>query len=277
MAKKKKQSLTERIGALISRVGEKPEPTFGYIKGELVDCRSLAQSLEDGAAIRETEAKLEAAQTALEQANTQNAKIESELKTANAEINQFRAERKKRKEERKRQEEMPDIQFKILKLLPSQHGGNWLGFNEISCAVGIPVDEAEIHLNRLEEAKPKLVERRYNAYDAVVWHRTIAGTELVLAHRLAGQEQAPQRKFPDLPTIEEDVLVMMIGQSEETVEAEICYRLHRPLEIVKSILSALKDKGFVTYDAEQPTYGLSGRFWFITNLGREYLVERDKL
>jgi hypothetical protein len=116
MAKKKKQSLSERIAALINRVGEKPEPTFGDIKSELVECLSLAETLENGAVIRNSEAKVKVLEA-------ENSNLQAELQSLKTEVDGFRAERKKQ-EEKERQKDIPDIQLHILRGLPTEHIGD---------------------------------------------------------------------------------------------------------------------------------------------------------
>ncbi len=144
MAKKKNQSLTERIAALINRVGAKPEPTFGDIKSELVECLGLAETLQDGAAIRDAEAKVEILET-------EKSNLKIELEALQTEVKAFRAEREKQ-EEKKKREEMPDIQFQILRGLPTEHIGDGATLKGISRRNSTPPDETAIHLNRLVEA-----------------------------------------------------------------------------------------------------------------------------
>ena len=76
------------------------------------------------------------------------------------------------------------------------------------------------------------------------------------------------------------MLAMMVGEDEGVNERLI----HQSLEDegvkitlgkVKWILET-KLKGFAIYDPEEATYG-AGNTWFITNAGREYFAERDKL
>jgi chromosome segregation ATPase len=154
----------------------------------------LAEALEDGQTTRKAEANIARLEAALEKSNAENGNLKVELQMANAEIKKFQAERKKQEESER---EIPPIQFQILKRLPSEHGGKWLRIGEIARAVNIPPDEAEIHLDRFKKAA--LATERYNAFDALVWHRTIAGNELVLAKRLAGEEEAGDPKPYNTP------------------------------------------------------------------------------
>lgn len=171
------KSLSSKIGDLITAFGNKPRPDDGAIKSDLIQIRTLAETLENGQSTRETESQI-----ATLQAERDN--LKAALTAANAEIDRFRAEQAKREKE---DAEMPPEQFRILKTLPSEHSGGWLRVNEISDAVQLPVDEAEIHLDRLHKAG--LAIGRFNAWDAVVWHRTMRGNEYILAKRLAGDEK----------------------------------------------------------------------------------------
>ena len=283
MAKKKKQSLTQRIAALINRVGEKPEPSFGDIKSELVECLGLAETLENDAVIRDLEEQVTVLEAALEKSNLENSNLQTELQSLKTEVDGFRAERKKKEEERRRKE-MPEIQFKILQRLPSENEGDGQTLKAISRRANIEALEAEIHLHWLE--KSGFAKRRYfaSADDSRIaaWYRTAPGNELILAKRLAGEEQTSQRKYPDLPNIEEGMLAMMIGEKEGVREESIHESLERvgvtiTLEKVEYILRAsLQKKGFADFDSEEGTYGM-GNTWFITDRGTEYFFERDKL
>jgi hypothetical protein len=111
------KSIKQRIDDLVTKLGELPPPSTATIKGNLVNIGLSVEALR-GAAIRDAEAKVASLETELE-----NLKIETEaLKT---EVEAFRAARTKQEKEKER-EEIPDIQFEILKALPSQHGGDWL-------------------------------------------------------------------------------------------------------------------------------------------------------
>jgi DNA-binding MarR family transcriptional regulator len=148
-----------------------------------------------------------------------------------------------------------------------------LGIDEISRAVNIPPDEAEIHIDRLEKAG--LATRRYNAYDALVWHRAMPGNELVLAKRLAGEEEQKAYKYADLPKIQHDSLLMMVGEDEGINEREIAKRLGKNLALTQHNLSLLRDADFAT-DGDEADYG-TGRTWVILKKGNEYLAERNLL
>jgi DNA-binding transcriptional ArsR family regulator len=266
------KSLKSRIDKLINSLGGTDKPGLPEIRSELVTFAQLAEALEDNQATREAEAKIAVLEAALEKSNAENSNLKIKLQTANAEIQRFRAERKKQEE---KEREIPPIQFQILKRVPNEHGGgSWLGINEISRAVNIPPDEAEIHVDRLEKAG--LVTRRYNAYDALVWHRSMPGNELVLAKRLAGEEEEQETyKYPDLPKIQHDALLMIVGEDEGINEREIAKRLGNSLALAQHTLSLLRDADFAT-DGDEADYG-TGRTWVILRKGNEYLAERNLL
>jgi predicted transcriptional regulator len=275
MAKKKSQSLTKRIAALINRVGEKPEPTFGDIKSELVECLGLAETLENGAAVREAEAKIAALETALEESNLENVNLKAELSAANAEIETFRVEQKKREE---KETEIDPTQFQILQRLPSQSSGDWLRIDEIATAVKIPVDEAEVYINGLEELD--LVFFQPHEPRGGGWRRTAEGNKLIVAKRWAGEEEpkGKKRKHADLSKPEEIALLMMTrNDGEGATEAEIAKELGISVLAATLVLSALREKEMATDgDEPQQTYGTSPEWWLLKN-GKEYLAERGLL
>jgi hypothetical protein len=271
------KSLKARIDALFNALGGTHKPSTAKIRSELSTFASLAEALEDNQVTLEAEAKIAVLEAALEKSNTENANLKAKLQTSNTEIKRFRAEQAERE---KKERDIPPEQFRILSALPSEHGGSWLRIDEVAHAVQMRLDETEIHLDRLKKAG--LAVSRYNAFDALIWHRTIPGSEYVLAKRLAGEEQTLPRKYPDLPNIEESMLAMMTGESEGVAEELIHNSLERKgetitLEKVKWVLrTSLDKKGFATYDPDEATYG-TGHTWFITDRGTEYFAERDKL
>src|ERR1041385_8654010 len=204
-----KKSLKKRIDDLVDALGGAEKPTFLDIRNELFSIGTLVEALEDGQALAEKEAQITVLEAALEKSNLENAELHAELQTANTEVEAFRAEREKQEEE-ERQKDIPDIQFRILRRIPSEAEGNLPRIDEVSRALGIPVDETEIHVNRLEKLKlvARQYPRRYRSSDEMVWHRTIKGSELVLAKRLAGKEgeTKPQRKHAERTAIEEKVM-----------------------------------------------------------------------
>lgn len=264
------KSLKSRIDKLINSLGGTDKPGLAEIRSELFTFARLAEALEDNQATREAEAKIAVLEAALEKSNAENSNLKIKLQTANADTEvSCRAEKARR-------ERAGDTanSIQILQRLPSEHGGrNWLGIDEISRAVNIPPDEAEIHIDRLEKAG--LATRRYNAYDALVWHRAMPGNELVLAKRLAGEEEQKAYKYADLPKIQHDSLLMMVGEDEGINEREIAKRLGKNLALTQHNLSLLRDADFAT-DGDEADYG-TGRTWVILKKGNEYLAERNLL
>lgn len=227
--------------------------------------------------------KLEASYTSLQESHANLEEEHMKLQKAHSGLDtQLSAQANaQRREKQKKKRKIPPIQFEILNRLPTESEGNWPRIDEIARAVGIPVDETESHFDRLEESG--LIERRYNAFDALIWHRTKRGNRFVLAMRLAGVEEAPKRKYPDLPDIEERMLAVMVGEDEGVHEEFIIHNsLQRQgvkitLEKVKWLLkTSLKAKGFADFGDEEGTYG-AGNTWFITDRGIEYFAEREKL
>jgi hypothetical protein len=279
MVKKKKQSLTERIAALINRVGEKPEPTFGDIKSELVEWLDLAETLENGSVIRDSEAKVTVLEAALKKTNLENSNLQAELQSLKTEVDRFRAEWKKQEDEKKR-EDIPDIQLQILRGLPTEHSGDGATLKGICRRAKIPPDEAEIHLNWLE--KSRFAERRYFAIGGgesriAAWYRTIRGNELILAKRLAGEEEPAKRnarKHLELSQMETTVL-LTVAKQEGMTPPEIVEQVNKSiptigkpiasLPTVLIILVTLRGKNLVTNE--------DGRWSTLTD-GVEYLADR---
>jgi len=278
VAKKKDQSLTDRIAALINRVGEKPAPGMDVIKSALVPCLSLAESLEEGAAIRDAEAQITVLETALEKSNAEIGKLEGELQSLNTEVQAFRAERQKQEEEKKR-EEMPDIQFEILQRLPTEHAGDGATLRGICRRSGIPPDEAEVHLDRLEKAG--FTKRRsVYAHDAgyiTTWYRTIPGNELVLAKRLAGEEHegTQEEDTPELTQMEQ--LVLLAVSEGNRVPKKIVKYIEKA---IPSVGSPITNEGMVTLllvtlrnkkmAIDEPTSG-GPSIWNLSRAGRKYV------
>src|SRR5437879_3645891 len=157
-----KKSLKKRIDDLVNELGGSQPPSNADVRGKLVELGLSVEALEEGAAIRDAEAKAAVLET-------ENSNLKVELSELQTEVKAFRAERKQQEEE-ERQKDIPDIQLQILTELPSYHGGSWRRMDEIRRAVGgILADEASIHLDRLEKAK--LVERGFDElFQATVWH-----------------------------------------------------------------------------------------------------------
>jgi len=280
MAKKKNESLTKRIETLISRVGEKPEPTFGQLKSELVNCRTLAQTLEDGEAIREAEAQIAVLQAALEESKTarqqsdaENEKLKAELKSAQVKARRYQEELKK-KEEKKW--DIPDIQFQILKVLPSETSGSPLRLKQVAYAVKIPVDEAEIHFDTLKQMG--LATKLDNDSMGTTWRRSLEGNKLVVSKRLAGEE-ADQKayKHADLPEAQHEALLMIGGSPNGANEDAIAEKLGATMLSTRRYLGQLREADMATAGNEpQATYGTGDMWWLLEN-GTEYLAERNLL
>jgi hypothetical protein len=236
------------------------------------------EALEEGAGIRDAEAKI----TILE---TENANLKVELQALKTEVEAFRAERKQQEQEKKR-EEIPEIQYEIVKWLPSQHGGNRRNVHEIAHAFNVPVDETEIHIDRLQKAG--LIEHSFTA-QATVWCRSMKGNVLVLAKRLAGDEKAEQKpkqyKRAALSIPEQLVLLKLVGRDEGVTADEIVDKVNASLPttglpttnlpLAQLLLIKLREKKMAT-DGDEPDYG-TPRTWVILKEGLEYLAERNLL
>jgi predicted transcriptional regulator len=281
------KTLTTQIQDLVNSIQEMDRTE---IKAKLSRFARLVKALEDGTATRKTEAKIarlktalgkanedyEKANAALEQSSVAIGNLQSELQTMQAEIAKYQAERTK---EEKRKREMPPIQFKILSGLPSRHSGKPLKVETIAQVVGIPTDEAEVHINKLKKAG--LVIAQHNNFAPTVWHRSNDGNELVLARRLAGDAEAqeekpkPARKHPDLSADEHFALLMMSKSEEGVTASEIAEKLGRmTVKMVELMLTVLEEKGMAS-DGDEPDYG-AGRYWVLLRGGMEYLAERGQ-
>jgi hypothetical protein len=280
MAKRPK-SPTILINGLVNALGEEPKPGWGTIRNDLITLASLVQELEEGETARQLETQIASLEAALEESNAENGNLKAELQKANAVIEAVWAEEKERE---KKEQEIPDIQFEILKRLPSEHSGIWLKISEIAYGVGIPVDEAEIHLDRLQRAS--LVTKGFSANDAVVYHRNIRGTEFVVALRLAdeGNESGKPRQHADLMPIQQEALLLIARNAEGITEAELVQRVTSTADSlapsVLLFLTTLRTRGFV---AEGGSCGSvsrldwRGRCLVLAKRGAEYLSERDLL
>jgi len=263
------KSIKKRIDELVTKLGELPPPSIATIKGNLVNIGGLVEALEEGAAVRDAEAKAETLQS-------ENANLKVELQALKTEVERFREDRKKQEE---KERDIPEIQFQILKRLPSEHGGEWLAIDLIALVFNIPVDETEIHLDRLEKAG--FAVRRQYLSGQVVWHRSMKGNELVLAKRLAGkdtEEQKPKRKpHPDLSHAEQ-IILSIVAKAKGLTADEIFERYTKAIPIkgrpiatlgmIQLLLIKLRGKNMAS-DADG--------MWVILSEGREYLVERNIL
>lgn len=271
MATKRPKSLKERIDALINALGGTEKPTVPKIRNELVAFASIAEALEDGQA----GAKKEATIATLKEKN-ENLKVE--LQAANAKIERFQAEREKQE---KSEEDIPTVQYRILKTLPSEHAGDGLTMEWIRRQAGVPLDETEIHVGKLEEAG--LAARETDQFDQWVWRRTKAGNEFVVAKRLAGEEEAEKRD-PDQSSAElsqvHQALLLKVAKSGGATAEELAEQLKEALPMVgRSIwttqsvifmLVTLRDKQLVI-DRPAPKHNVPRR-WIARRKGMEYLA-----
>ncbi|HEV2839899.1 MAG TPA: hypothetical protein VGW39_01105 [Chthoniobacterales bacterium] len=286
------KSLTSRMQELVNSIQELDRPA---IKARLSRYARLVKAMEDGTTARKAKAKIarletalatsdancEQANAALEQSSAEIANLKSELQTVQAEIAKYQQERAKQKE---REREMPDIQFKILSLLPSRHSGKPMSVEEIAPAISSPIDQTEVHINKLKSAG--LVVSQLHNFIPTTWRRSNAGNELVYARRLAGDEEAPKPyKYADLPKIQHTALVMMARGSEEgaifehqnAYEEEIAKEVGASLRLTQRNLRELRKLEMATDgDEPQQTYG-AGTEWWLLDKGEEYLAERGLL
>src|SRR5205823_5216051 len=118
---------------------------------------------------------------------------------------------RKKQQEEERKRDIPPDQFEILRRLPSKHGGLGLTVPEIWREVKGRLDEIEIHVDKLEKAG--LIEWHMEADGEQFWRRTILGNELVVAKRLAGdeeeREEEQEEEHPELTHIETFVLMAL--------------------------------------------------------------------
>jgi DNA-binding transcriptional ArsR family regulator len=278
-APKNPKSLKSRIDALFDALGleESDRPSTGEIRSQLSQFAVLAEKLENSQAAAEKEAIIAALETEFS-----NLKVE--LEAAKTAIDGFEAERKKQEE---KEREIPPIQFEILKCLPSEYGGIRLRMDEIAAAVNIPVDETEIHVERLRRAG--LVGPQENEILGDFWYRSKDGNELVFAKRLAGEEeQKKQYKYADLPQIQQEALRQLADG--ELTEREIARLLDKKLRLVRYHLHSLREAEMATDAEENPGSTVLGfsdtdekgeepysPMWRILSDGEAYLAERELL
>jgi hypothetical protein len=263
------KSLKKRIDELVNVLGKALTPHLtADIRGELVELGGLVKALENGQAAAEQEARI----TDLE---TQLGNLQVALETANVEIETFRAERKKREE---KEREIDPTQFKILDLLPNEHGGGrWLKINEIARALEIPVDEAEVYILGME--KLRLAFFHTHEPGGGGWLRTAEGNKVVVARRWAGEEKETPKayKHPDLPERQHAVLVALgsdlDGLTEETIAEKAGLELPRTIRALRLLSKA----GMATDGGSDAVVFGDGALWWILERGEEYLEERDLL
>jgi len=276
-----KKSLTKAIEDLFSWLGEKPatEPIDrGAVRSRLMEMLPLAQSLEDGAVIRDAEAKIETLEAALEEANAKDAGFQAELQQLKPEVEAFRAAEREQKDQ-----EVEPKQMEILSRLPTENMGGFMTLAEIVSSNSISVEEAEVRLHNLE--KDGLVIRGETFTGHVAWQRTIEGTKLVLAKRLANEEEAEQRdpdRFGAPLTDSQRLVLLYVSKSVEGVTPdELATQLEQAIPTLGSplwtpqsvlfLLITLREKQMVI-DQPAPSAQIA-RKWIARRKGIEYLAE----
>jgi hypothetical protein len=280
-----RKTLKSRIDDLFSALGgpEADRPAPNEIRNELSVFASMAEALENGEATLETEAEIAALDTALEQSNAtleqshaENTNLKATLQTINTEIEALREEKKKREE---KERDIPDIQLKILRSLPSKYGGSTLNMREIARTASVRVDEAEIYVEGLEKLEFAVFE--YCEPGGGGWRRTAEGNKLVVAKRWAGEEEKEEiktkrSKHGELTHPEEIALLKMAENvNEGAIEPEIAKVLGYTQAQTAFILLLLSQKNMAAA-SDEPDYG-SGVTWFILTKGLEHLGERGLL
>jgi hypothetical protein len=268
MAKKTRKSLKQRIDALANSIGEAPKPAYAEIRSQLFEFSAAAEELENGANIRNAEENMAALETEKSALQTEIANLKSHLQLAKAEIKRFREEEKRREAE---QADLPDVQFSILRRLPSENSGIPWTLPEIAYMAEIPIDEAEIHIDRLE--RDRLIKRTWG-HSAHVWYRTIAGNKFVLAKRLATDQKPPKRrKHADLVKDAQEMLLLIARSEEGIKEFDLCERCGADAYLR---LHGLHNEVFI-YSNLGAGGVRAGRVLTLAGKGAEYLTERGLL
>jgi hypothetical protein len=269
MAKKSTKGLKERLDDLANAMGGSQKPSYTDVRSQLFEFSTVAKELENRESIRDAEAKLAALETEKSALQAAVRNLESHLQTAEAEIKRFREEKKQREAD---EADLPDVQFDILRRLPSENSGIPWTLPEISYMAGVPIDEAEIHIDRLE--RDRLITRTWG-HSAHVWYRTIAGNKFVLAKRLATEEQKPQKRHKHADLVKDaQEMLLLIARSEEGIkEFELCSRCGAEAYMR---LHALHNEVFV-YSTMGPGGIHGGRILTLAAKGAEYLTERGLL
>ena len=273
----KKKSLKERIDALVNALGAAEKPSSAQIRNELVALALDVEKLQDGQPLAE-KARISDLEAALEKSDVELGNLKVLLEEADGELETFRAGQKQQEEEKKWQE-LPAIQFEILQRLPTEHAGDGATLRGICGRSGIPPDEAEVHLDRLEKAgfaKRRSVYAHEAGY-ITTWHRTIPGNELVLAKRMAGEEEegAEEEEPPELTQMEQ--LVLLAVAEGNRVPKKIVKYIEKAIPSVGSpitnegmvtlLLVTLRGKKMVT---DEPTSG-GPSVWNVSRAGRKYV------
>jgi hypothetical protein len=161
--------------------------------------------------------------------------------------------------------------------------GGFMTLAEIVRSNSISVEEAEVRLHNLE--KDGLVIRGETFTGHVAWQRTIEGTKLVLAKRLANEEEAEQRdpdRFGAPLTQSQRLVLLYVAKSVEGVTPEeLATQLEQAIPTLGStiwtpqsvlfLLITLREKQMVI-DQPAPS-GQIPRKWIARRKGMEYLAE----
>lgn len=178
--------------------------------------------------------------------------------------------RKEKAHREKNEDELPDEQFRILKVLPSEEGGRWKTVSEISKALRIAPDEVEIHLDRLKA--DGLATDRFNPMDAHVWHRAMSGNKYVLAKRLAGEEdEDTEQTYDGLPPGAVQILLLIAEGLRSTIP-ELASRIGKTEGFVESLVNLMGSKDLVSFDHSDGNPRA-----YITNPGTELLIRAGRL
>ena len=223
--------------------------------------------MEQGQAIRKAEAKRASLESQNKAFKSEIGDLKRQLQLAKDEIKRLRAEKD---ESEKEEAELPEIQFQILKRLPSEHGGIAWTLGEIAYMARIPIDETEIHISRLSSFG--LIQRTWS-HSEHVWHRTIAGNEVVFAQRFAGQEEEakPRRyKYADLRKDAQEMLLLIARSEEGIKEFELTARCAHSDAYLH--LAALRNESLINSSSGGGIY--SDRKLILARKGAEYLEER---
>jgi DNA-binding MarR family transcriptional regulator len=265
------KTLTERLEAIINSLGATTLPELPRIKGQLIKLLRSVKLLEGGHATRKKEAKIAALK-----AENENLKVQ--LQAVQAQIEQYQSEQAEQDESERA---IPLEQFDILRRLPSKHGGEGLTIPQIRREIGRRLDETEIRVDKLE--KSGLIESHF-ADGEQFWRRTMLGNELVVAKRLAGEEEEGEgqqpRKHPDLSQMEHFVLLALAkgirapGEIEKYITKALP-TVGKPITsaaMIVLVLIVLKGKEMVIDEA---TVGGPSR-WRLLRSGEEYLAQRGE-
>jgi hypothetical protein len=146
-------TVAERIADLITHAASLPKD--GVAVKPFRDALFLLQKEYEAelealsARLREAEANAKDSVRADEHERMKEALADEKKQIAALEKQLSELESQKKESER----ELPEAQFEILKVLPSEHGGDWPTVPEIANRARIRVDIVEIHLPRLEKRK----------------------------------------------------------------------------------------------------------------------------